>query len=162
MLQFSCKLSVRALLWDAKANQSGRQKPRSPAHQRKTEKYQDQASAIGIRMSRSKRSATPASVWAMTAACCLLLQTFDEYLAGFFKRVDKDRAYSTYEDYCLRRRRLAAFLEYEYHVKAIPFKEPERDFIEEFVVYLSTVKGPASGTIHAGVKKLRLMTYNGV
>ncbi len=92
----------------------------------------------------------------------LLLQTDDEYLAGFFKRVDKDRAYSTYEDYCLRRRRLAAFLEYEYHVKAIPFKEPERDFIEEFVVYLSTVKGPASGTIHAGVKKLRLMTYNGV
>ena len=28
------------------------------------------ASAIGIRMSRPKRSATPASVWAMTAACC--------------------------------------------------------------------------------------------
>lgn len=28
------------------------------------------ASAIGIRMSRPKRSATPASVWAMIAACC--------------------------------------------------------------------------------------------
>lgn len=40
--------------------------------------------------------------------CRLLLQTFDEYLVGFLKRVDKDRAYSTYEDYCLRRRRLAA------------------------------------------------------
>ena len=91
--------------------------------------------------------------------CRLLLQTFDEYLAEFRKRVGKDRAYSTYEDYCLRRRRLAAFLEYEYHVKDIPFKELKREFIEKFVVYLSTVKGLASGTICAGVKKLRLMTY---
>ena len=91
--------------------------------------------------------------------CRLLLQTFDEYLTGFLKRVDKEPAYSTYEDYCLRRRRLAAFLEYEYHVKDIPFKELNRDFIEKFVVYLSTVKGLASGTISAGVKKLRLMTY---
>ena len=42
MSRFGCKLSVRASLWDAKANQSGRQKPRSPAHQRKAGKYQDQ------------------------------------------------------------------------------------------------------------------------
>ena len=28
----------------------------------------------------------------------------------------------------------AAFLEYEYHVKDIPFKELKRDFIEKFVV----------------------------
>ena len=69
MLQFSCKLTVRSSHWDAKANQSGRQKPRSPAHQQKAEN-QGQASAIGIRMSRPKRSATPASVWAMTTACC--------------------------------------------------------------------------------------------
>jgi len=65
----------------------------------------------------------------------------------------------TYEDYCLRRRRLAALHEYEYHVKNISFKEQKRDFIEKIVVYLSTVKGLASGTICAGGKKLRLMTY---
>ena len=91
--------------------------------------------------------------------CRLLLQTFDEYLVGFLKRVGKDRTYSTYEDYCLRRRRLAALHEYEYHVKNISFKEQKRDFIEKIVVYLSTVKGLASGTICAGGKKLRLMTY---
>lgn len=91
--------------------------------------------------------------------CRLLLQTFDEYLADFRKRVGKDRAYSGYEDYCKRRRRLASFLEYEYRVKDIAFKELNRDFIEKFVVYLSAVKGLASGTISAGVKKLCLMTY---
>ena len=36
--------------------------------------------------------------------CRLLLQTFDEYLAGFLKRVGKDRAYSSYDNY--RKRRL--------------------------------------------------------
>ena len=91
--------------------------------------------------------------------CHLLLQTFDEYLAGFLKRVGKDRAYSSYKDYCKRRRRLASFLEYEYHVKDIAFKEQKRDFIEKFVVYLSSIQGMRSGTIHSTVKKLKLMTY---
>ncbi len=91
--------------------------------------------------------------------CRLLLQTFDEYLAGFLERVGKDRAYSSYEDYCKRRRRLASFLEYEYRVKDIAFKELKREFIEKFVVYLSSVQGMRSGTIHSTIKKLKLMTY---
>lgn len=107
------------------------------------------ASAIGIRMFTAEKIRN-ASLG--MGDDCRLLQIFNEYLADFLKRIDKDRAYSTYEDYCLRRRRLAAFLEYEYHVKDIPFKEPKGDFIDKFVVYLSTVKGIASGTIHAGVK----------
>ena len=106
---------------------------------------------------RPKRSATPFSVWGDD--CRLLLQTVDEYLADFRKRVGKDRAYSSYEDYCKRRRRLASFLEYEYHVKDIAFKELKREFIEKFVVYLSSVQGMRSGTIHSTLKKLKLMTY---
>ena len=50
-------------------------------------------------------------------------------------------------------------LEYEYRVKDIPFKELKRDFIEKFVVYLSSVQGMRSGTIHSTIKKLKLMTY---
>ena len=91
--------------------------------------------------------------------CRLLLQTFDEYLADFRKRVGKDRAYSSYDNYRKRRNRLASFLEYEYHVKDIAFKELKRDFIEKFVVYLSSVQGMRSGTIHSTIKKLKLMTY---
>ena len=48
-------------------------------------------------MLRPKRSATPSSVWGDD--CRLLLQTFDEYLAGFLKRVCKDRTYSSYDNY---------------------------------------------------------------
>ena len=52
----------------------------------------------GFTPSRPKESATFLGMWAMTAICCCRPST--EYLAGFLKRVGKDRAYSSYKDYC--------------------------------------------------------------
>ena len=161
--QFSCKLTVRSSLWDAKANKAA---GKSFEAQRLNEKLENIKTNIGKQYQRlcDRDSYVTAekvrnAFLGMGDACRLLLQTFDEYLAGFLKRVGKDRTYSSYEDYCKRRRRLASFLEYEYRVKDIAFKELKRDFIEKFVVYLSTVKGLASGTIHSTLKKLKLMTY---
>lgn len=163
MSQFSCKLSVRASLWDAKANKASGKSLEAQCINEKLENIKTNIGKQYQRLCDRDSYVTAEKVrnafLGMGDDCRLLLQTFDEYLAGFLKRVGKDRAYSIYEDYCLRRRRLAAFLEYEYHVKDIAFKELKRDFIEKFVVYLSTVKGLASRTISTGVKKLRLMTY---
>ena len=163
MSQFSCKLSVRASLWDAKANKAS---GKSLEAQRINEKLENIKTNIGKQYQRlcDRDSYVTAekvrnAFLGMGDDCRLLLQTFDEYLTGFLKRVDKDRAYSSYKDYCKRRRRLASFLEYEYHVKDIAFKELKRDFIEKFVVYLSSIQGMRSGTIHSTVKKLKLMTY---
>ena len=163
MSQFSCKLSVRSSLWDAKANKAS---GRSLEAQRLNEKLENIKTNIGKQYQRlcDRDSYVTAekvrnAFLGMGDDCRLLLQTFDEYLADFRKRVGKDRAYSSYEDYCKRRRRLASFLEYEYRVKDIAFKELKRDFIEKFVVYLSSVQGMRSGTIHSTLKKLKLMTY---
>ena len=163
MSQFSCKLSVRSSLWDAKANKAA---GKSLEAQRLNEKLENIKTNIGKQYQRlcDRDSYVTAervrnAFLGMGDDCRLLLQTFDEYLAGFLKRVGKDRAYSSYKDYCKRRRRLASFLEYEYHVKDIAFKELKRDFIEKFVVYLSSIQGMRSGTIHSTVKKLKLMTY---
>ena len=163
MSQFSCKLSVRSSLWDAKANKAA---GRSLESQRINEKLENIKTNIGKQYQRlcDRDSYVTAekvrnAFLGMGDDCRLLLQTFDEYLAGFLERVGKDRAYSSYEDYCKRRRRLASFLEYEYRVKDIAFKELKRDFIEKFVVYLSSVQGMRSGTIHSTLKKLKLMTY---
>ena len=163
MSQFSYKLTVRSTLWDAKAKKAS---GRSLEAQRLNEKLENIKTNIGKLYQRLcdrdlyvRAEKVRNAFLGMGDDCRLLLQTLNEYLAGFLKSVGKDRAYSTYEDYCLRRRRLAALHEYEYHVKNISFKEQKRDFIEKIVVYLSTVKGLASGTISAGVKKLRLMTY---
>lgn len=163
MSQFSCKLSVRSSLWDAKANKAS---GKSLESQRINEKLENIKTNIGKQYQRlcDRDSYVTAekvrnAFLGMGDDCRLLLQTFDEYLVGFLKRVGKDRAYSSYEDYRKRRRRLASFLEYEYRVKDIPFKELKRDFIEKFVVYLSSVQGMRSGTIHSTIKKLKLMTY---
>ena len=163
MSQFSCKLSVRSSLWDAKANKAA---GRSVESQRINEKLENIKTNIGKQYQRlcDRDSYVTAekvrnAFLGMGDDCRLLLQTFDEYLAGFLERVGKDRAYSSYEDYCKRRRRLASFLEYEYRVKDIAFKELKREFIEKFVVYLSSVQGMRSGTIHSTIKKLKLMTY---
>ncbi len=163
MSQFSCKLTIRSSPWDTKANKAS---GKSLESQRINEKLENIKTNIGKQYQRlcDRDSYVTAekvrnAFLGMGDDCRLLLQTFDEYLVGFLKRVGKDRAYSSYDNYRKRRNRLASFLEYEYHVKDIPFKELKRDFMEKFVVYLSTVKGLASGTICAGVKKLRLMTY---
>jgi len=139
MSQFSSKLSVRSSLWDAKANKAS---GRSLEAQRLNEKLENIKTNIGKQYQR--------------------LCDRDSYVTAEKVRnafVGKDRAYSSYEDYCKRRRRLASFLEYEYRVKDIAFKELKRDFIEKFVVYLSSVQGMRSGTIHSTLKKLKLMTY---
>ena len=163
MSQFSSKLSVRSSLWDAKANKAS---GRSLEAQRLNEKLENIKTNIGKQYQRlcDRDSYVTAekvrnAFLGMGDDCRLLLQTFDEYLAGFLKRVGKDRAYSSYDNYRKRRNRLASFLEYEYRVKDIPFKELKRDFIEKFVVYLSSVQGMRSGTIHSTIKKLKLMTY---
>ena len=119
MSQFSCKLSVRASLWDAKANKAS---GKSLEAQRINEKLENIKTNIGKQYQRlcdrdsyvsAKRVRN--AFLGMGDDCHLLLQTFDEYLAGFLKRVGKDRAYSSYKDYCKRHRRLAVFLKYEYH-----------------------------------------------
>ena len=163
MSQFSCKLSVRSSLWDAKANKAS---GKSLESQRINEKLENIKTNIGKQYQRlcDRDSYVTAekvrnAFLGMGDDCRLLLQTFDEYLAGFLKRVGKDRAYSSYDNYRKRRNRLASFLEYEYRIKDIPFKELKRDFIEKFVVYLSSVQGMRSGTIHSTLKKLKLMTY---
>ena len=163
MSQFSCKLTVRSSLWDAKANKAS---GKSLEAQRINEKLENIKTNIGKQYQRLCDRDSYVTAEKVRNAflgtgddCRLLLQTFDEYLADFRKRVGKDRAYSSYDNYRKRRNRLASFLEYEYHVKDIAFKELKREFVEKFVVYLSTVKGLASGTIHSTLKKLKLMTY---
>ena len=163
MSQFSCKFTVRSTLWDAKANKAS---GKSLEAQCLNEKLENIKTNIGKQYQRlcDRDSYVTAekvrnAFLGMGDDCRLLLQTFDEYLAGFLKRVGKDRAYSSYDNYRKRRNRLASFLEYEYRVKDIAFKELKRDFIEKFVVYLSSVQGMRSGTIHSTIKKLKLMTY---
>ena len=162
--QFSCKLSISPKLWDTKANKAT---GKSVVAQRINEKLENIKTNIGKQYQRicDRDSYVTAekvkNAWLRFGdGYQLLLQTFDEYLNEFEKnRVGKDRKASTLENYRKQYRRLAAFLQYEYKVEDIPFKELKREFIEKYVVYLSTVRGMLPGTLPNAIKKLKLMSY---
>ncbi len=161
--QFSCKLSVSPKLWDTKANKAS---GKSVAAQRINEQLENIKTNIGKQYQRlcDRDSYVTAekvkNAWlGFGDGYQLLMQTFDEYLTAFGKRVGRDRAIGTLIKYNKSRRYLAAFLQYEYGSKDIPFRELKRDFIEKFVVYLSSVRNMLPGSIHTPVKKLKLMTY---
>ncbi|WP_337600206.1 site-specific integrase [Alistipes ihumii] len=162
--QFSCKLSISPKLWDTKANKAA---GKSMAAQRINEKLENIKTNIGKQYQRicDRDSYVTAekvrNAWqGFGDGYQLLLQTFNAYLAEFEqKRVGKDRAASTLENYGRSRRYLSGFLQYEYKLEDIPFRELKRDFIEKYVVYLSTVRGMLPGSIITPVKKLKLMSY---
>ena len=162
--QFSCKLSVSPKLCDTKANKAS---GKSIVAQRINEKLENIKTNIGKQYQHicDRDSYVTAekvkNAWlGFGDGYQLLLQTFDEYLNDFEKnRVGKDRKASTLENYRKQYRRLAAFLQYEYKVEDIPFRELKREFIEKYVVYLSTVRGMLPGTLPNAIKKLKLMTY---
>ena len=163
MSQFSCKLTVRSVLWDAKANKAA---GKSLEAQRINEKLENIKTNIGKQYQRlcDRDSYVTAekvrnAFLGMGDDCRLLLQTFDEYLAKFQKRVGKDRSISTFNNYSKARRYLASFLKYEYKAEDILFKELNRNFIEKYVAYLSCVRNMLPGSIVTPVKKLKLMTY---
>ena len=162
--QFSCKLSISPKLWDTKANKAT---GKSVVARRINEKLENIKTNIGKQYQRicDRDSYVTAekvkNAWlGFRDGYQLLLQTFDEYLNDFEKnRVGKDRKASTLENYRKQYRRLAAFLQYEYKVEDIPFRELKREFIEKYVVYLSTVRRMLPGTLPNAIKKLKLMSY---
>lgn len=162
--QFSCKMSVSPALWDTKGNKAA---GKSVAAQRINEKLENIKTNIGKQYQRicDRDSYVTAekvkNAWlGFGDGYQLLIETFDAYLKDFEeKRAGKDRAIGTLVCYRKARNYLAAFLRYEYKIEDIPFKELKREFIERYVVYLSTVRGMLPGSIHTPVKKLKLMTY---
>lgn len=162
--QFSCKMSVSPALWDTKANKAA---GKSVVAQRINEKLENIKTNIGkhYQCICDRDSYVTAekvkNAWlGFGDGYQLLIETFDAYLKDFEeKRVGKDRASGTLVNYRKARNYLAAFLRYEYKIEDIPFKELKREFIERYVVYLSTVRRMLPGSIHTPVKKLKLMTY---
>ena len=104
MSQFSCKLTVRSSPWDTKANKASGKSLESQRINEKLENIKTNISKQYQRLCDRDSYVTAEKVrnafLGMGDDCRLLLQTFDEYLVGFLKRVGKDRTYSTYEDYC--------------------------------------------------------------
>lgn len=165
--QFSCKLSVSPKLWDTEGNRAA---GKSVEARQINEKLDSIRTNIGKQYQRiSDRDSFVTAEKVKNAWLGfgdehrLLLQTFDEYLQEFAgKRVGKDRSSGTLREYRTRRDRLASFLQYEYGLSDIPFRELTHDFAEKFIVYLSTVRGLRSATVSQTLKKLHLLVHTAI
>ena len=165
--QFSCKLSVSPKLWDTEGNRAA---GKSVEARQINEKLDSIRTNIGKQYQRiSDRDSFVTAEKVKNAWLGfgdehrLLLQTFDEYLQEFAgKRVGKDRSAGTLREYRTRRDRLASFLQYEYGLSDIPFRELTHDFAEKFIVYLSTVRGLRSATVSQTLKKLHLLVHTAI
>ena len=151
--QFSCKLSISPKLWDTKANKAT---GKSVVAQRINEKLENIKTNIGKQYQRicDRDSYVTAekvkNAWlGFRDGYQLLLQTFDEYLNEFREEPcrQRPRGLRRWKTTRKQHRRLAAFLQYEYKVEDIPFRELKREFIEKYVVYLSTVRSMLPGSI---------------
>ena len=90
MSQFSCKLSVRPSLWEAKANKAAGKSLESQRINEKLEKIKTNIGKQNQRLCDQDSYVTTEKAknafLGMGDDCRLLLQTFDEHLAKFSKR----------------------------------------------------------------------------
>ena len=149
--QFSCKCTIPRELWDVRGNRAKGKSKEAIA----TNLSLDNIKAQIIRhyQRRSDREAFVTAEMVRNAYQWLgseydtLLKSFDRDCASLLKRVGKDRSMGTYKVMLRARNNTEKFIRYKYNRSDISMLELTPDFIRDFAVYLSTVKGNRNATI---------------
>ena len=149
--QFSCKCTIPRELWDVRGNRAKGRSKEAIA----TNLSLDNIKAQIIRhyQRRSDREAFVTAEMVRNAYQWLgseydtLLKSFDRDCASLLKRVGKDRSMGTYKVMLRARNNTEKFIRYKYNRSDISMLELTPDFIRDFAVYLSTVKGNRNATI---------------
>ena len=149
--QFSCKCTIPRELWDVRGNRAKGKSKEAIA----TNLSLDNIKAQIIRhyQRRSDREAFVTAEMVRNAYQWLgseydtLLKSFDRDCASLLKRVGKDRSMGTYKVMLRARENTARFIRYKYNRSDMSMLELTPDFIRDFAVYLSTVKGNRNATI---------------
>lgn len=149
--QFSCKLSVTKAIWDAKGNRAkGRSKEANEVNfaldnikaqiAKHYQRLSDREAFVTAEMVRN-------AYQGLGSEYDTLLKSFDRDCASLLKRVGKDRSMGTYKVMLRARNNTEKFIRYKYNRSDMSMLELTPDFIRDFAVYLSTVKGNRNATI---------------
>ena len=87
----------------------------------------------------------------------MLLKAFDEQIEEKYNLINKKIVKGTYNRYCYLRIRLSEFLLEKYHLSDIPLREINYQFINDFEMYLLTVRGNKQSTIAQNLILLKLV-----
>ena len=165
--QFSCKLTIAKTVWDAKGiGQKARAKNRETSIWlwitqiiKHYQRISDREAYVTAEMVRN-------AYQGIGTEYETLLGAFDKDNESFKKRIDIDRAASSYKVRVRSRNHLAAFIKKCYKRSDISMLELTPDFIKEYEIYLSTDAGLHNGSVWSHCMWLKTIVskahYNGL
>ena len=149
--QFSCKRTIPKELWDVKGNRAKGKSKEAIATNLSLDNIKAQIIKHYQRLSDRAAFVTAEMVrnayQGLGSEYDTLLKSFDRDCASLLKRVGKDRSMGTYKVMLRARNNTEKFIRYKYNRSDMSMLELTPDFIRDFAVYLSTVKGNRNATI---------------
>ena len=149
--QFSCKRTIPRELWDVRGNRAKGKSKEAIATNLALDNIKAQIIKHYQRLSDREAFITAEMVrnayQGLGSEYDTLLKSFDRDCASLLKRVGKDRSMETYKVMLRARENTARFIRYKYNRSDMSMLELTPDFIRDFAVYLSTVKGNRNATI---------------
>ena len=149
--QFSCKRTIPRELWDVRGNRAKGKSKEAIATNLSLDNIKAQIIKHYQRLSDREAFVTAEMVrnayQGLGSEYDTLLKSFDRDCASLLKRVGKDRSMGTYKVMLRARDNTARFIRYKYNRSDMSMLELTPDFIRDFAVYLSTVKGNRNATI---------------
>ena len=149
--QFSCKRTIPRELWDVRGNRAKGRSKEAIATNLSLDNIKAQIIKHYQRLSDREAFVTAEMVrnayQGLGSEYDTLLKSFDRDCASLLKRVGKDRSMGTYKVMLRARDNTARFIRYKYNRSDMSMLELTPDFIRDFAVYLSTVKGNRNATI---------------
>ena len=149
--QFSCKCTIPRELWDVSGNRAKGKSKEAIATNLSLDNIKAQIIKHYQRLSDREAFITAEMVrnayQGLGSEYDTLLKSFDRDCASLLKRVGKDRSMGTYKVMLSARNNTEKFIRYKYNRSDMSMQKLTPDFIRDFAVYLSTVKGNRNATI---------------
>ena len=149
--QFSCKRTIPRELWDVRGNRAKGKSKETIATNFSLDNIKAQIIKHYQRLSDREAFVTAEMVrnayQGLGSEYDTLLKSFDRDCASLLKRVGKDRSMGTYKVMLRARNNTEKFIRYKYNRSDMSMQKLTPDFIRDFAVYLSTVKGNRNATI---------------
>ena len=145
--QFSCKRTIPRELWDVRGNRAKGKSKEAIATNLSLDKIIKHYQRLSDREAFITAEMVRNAYQGLGSEYDTLLKSFDRDCASLLKRVGKDRSMGTYKVMLRARNNTEKFIRYKYNRSDMSMQKLTPDFIRDFAVYLSTVKGNRNATI---------------
>ncbi|WP_455672525.1 site-specific integrase [Phocaeicola sp.] len=150
-VQFSTKISLSSLDWDAKKGRAKKERKELTEINRTLDRLEKQVKAHYSRIAETEGYVTAERVKnalnGVGEKASNLLQLFQEHNTEFEKRVGVNRVYDTYYSYLLTYKHLSDFIRMKYNSDDVSLISLTHKFIDDFDFYLRVEKRMQASTV---------------